>query len=89
MISVTDFKYFILFYLSYFPFSCINILHELQHSMKEAVIQYVVLVYEAAEFCNLVINESLLDHTSGVRSCYPSHTICYLTNRLMSFINKR
>uniref|UniRef100_A0A2N9G2Q1 ERCC4 domain-containing protein n=1 Tax=Fagus sylvatica TaxID=28930 RepID=A0A2N9G2Q1_FAGSY len=44
-------------------------------------IPYVLLVYEANEFCNLVSNESLLDHVSSVRSCYPSYTICYLTNR--------
>ncbi|XP_015886576.3 crossover junction endonuclease EME1B isoform X1 [Ziziphus jujuba] len=52
-------------------------------------IQYVMLVYEAEEFCDLVIKESLLDHVYGVRNRYPSHTVCYLTNRLMSFINKR
>ncbi|XP_062097528.1 crossover junction endonuclease EME1B isoform X2 [Humulus lupulus] len=52
-------------------------------------IQYVLLVYEAEEFCNLVTSESFLDHVSVVRSRYPSHTVCYLTNRLMSFINKR
>ncbi|XP_030498871.2 crossover junction endonuclease EME1B isoform X3 [Cannabis sativa] len=52
-------------------------------------IQYVLLVYEAEEFCNLVTSEAFLDHVSGVRSRYPSHTVCYLTNRLMSFINKR
>ncbi|PON47814.1 ERCC4 domain containing protein [Parasponia andersonii] len=52
-------------------------------------IRYVLLVYEAEEFCNLVASESFLDHVSGVQSRYPSHTVCYLTNRLMSFINKR
>ncbi|CAL5323607.1 unnamed protein product [Camellia sinensis] len=53
-------------------------------------IQYVLIVFEAEEFCNLVTNESLLmDHVSSVRSRYPSHTICYLTNRLMAYINKR
>ncbi|KAF4371659.1 hypothetical protein F8388_008599 [Cannabis sativa] len=44
-------------------------------------IQYVLLVYEAEEFCNLVTSEAFLDHVSGVRSRYPSHTVCYLTNR--------
>ncbi|KAL7230398.1 hypothetical protein ACSBR2_008812 [Camellia fascicularis] len=53
-------------------------------------IQYVLIVFEAEEFCHLVTNESLLmDHVSSVRSRYPSHTICYLTNRLMAYINKR
>ncbi|KAL5753876.1 hypothetical protein ACOSP7_022096 [Xanthoceras sorbifolium] len=52
-------------------------------------ISYVLLVYEAEEFCNLVLNESLLDHVSKVRRHYPSYTVCYLTNRLMAYINKR
>ncbi|XP_058186018.1 uncharacterized protein LOC131303256 isoform X4 [Rhododendron vialii] len=52
-------------------------------------IPYVLLVVEAEEFCNLVINETLMQHVSCVRSRYPSHTICYVTNRLMAYINKR
>ncbi|BBG95989.1 essential meiotic endonuclease 1B, partial [Prunus dulcis] len=58
-------------------------------SPERIEIQYVLLVYEAEEFCNLVINESLLDHVFSVRSRYPSYTVCYLTNRLMAYINKR
>ncbi|XP_065873187.1 crossover junction endonuclease EME1B-like isoform X2 [Euphorbia lathyris] len=52
-------------------------------------IRYVLLVYEAEEFCNLVINQSLLDHVSRVRRCYSNYTVCYVTNRLMAYINKR
>ncbi|KAG5529267.1 hypothetical protein RHGRI_029833 [Rhododendron griersonianum] len=52
-------------------------------------IPYVLLVVEAEEFCNLVINETLMQHVSCVQSRYPSHTICYVTNRLMAYINKR
>ncbi|KAE9449850.1 hypothetical protein C3L33_18265, partial [Rhododendron williamsianum] len=52
-------------------------------------ILYVLLVVEAEEFCNLVINETLMQHVSCVQSRYPSHTICYVTNRLMAYINKR
>ncbi|XP_010526626.1 PREDICTED: crossover junction endonuclease EME1B isoform X7 [Tarenaya hassleriana] len=52
-------------------------------------IQYVLLVYEAEEFCNLVANERLLEHVSRVRSQYPAYTVCYLTNKLMAYINKR
>ncbi|XP_030975388.1 crossover junction endonuclease EME1B-like isoform X1 [Quercus lobata] len=63
--------------------------HISQHSSNGVQIPYVLLVYEAKEFCNLVSNESLLDHVSSVQSCYPSFTICYLTNRLMAYINKR
>ncbi|KAK1586997.1 hypothetical protein Q3G72_008396 [Acer saccharum] len=50
---------------------------------------YVLLVYEAEEFCNLVLSGSLLDHVSRVRRHYPSYTVCYLTNKLMAYINKR
>ncbi|XP_034691527.1 crossover junction endonuclease EME1B-like isoform X1 [Vitis riparia] len=60
-----------------------------QLSPEGMEIPYVLLVYEAEEFCNLVTNESLMDHVLGVQSHYPSHTVCYLTNRLMAYIHKR
>ncbi|KAA8546930.1 hypothetical protein F0562_003359 [Nyssa sinensis] len=60
-----------------------------QLSSEGIKIPYVLLVYEAKEFCSLVLNESLMDHVSFVRSHYPSHTIGYVTNRLMAYINKR
>ncbi|XP_009333754.2 crossover junction endonuclease EME1B isoform X1 [Pyrus x bretschneideri] len=63
--------------------------HLSQLSPKETEIQYMLLVYEAEEFCNVVINESLLDHVLSVRSRYPSYTVCCLTNRLMAYIKKR
>ncbi|XP_062149052.1 crossover junction endonuclease EME1B-like [Alnus glutinosa] len=63
--------------------------HISQISSNGMEIPYILFVYEAEEFCNLVINESLLDHVSSVRSRYPSYTICCLTSRLMSYINKR
>ncbi|XP_061989041.1 crossover junction endonuclease EME1B-like isoform X3 [Rosa rugosa] len=53
-------------------------------------IQYVLLVYESEEFCNLVIKDSLLEHIARVRSIYPSYTVCYLMNRSMAmYINNR
>ena len=61
----------------------------MQLSPEGTDIRYVALVYEAEDFCKLVMSESLLDHVSSVRSLYPSHTICYLTIRLMSYVNKR
>jgi crossover junction endonuclease EME1 len=61
----------------------------MQLSREATDIRYVALVYEAEEFCNLVMSESLLDHVSSVRSHDPSHTICYLTIRLMAYVNKR
>ncbi|CBI21541.3 unnamed protein product, partial [Vitis vinifera] len=60
-----------------------------QLSPEGMEIPYVLLIYEAEEFCNLVTNESLMDHVLGVRSHYPSHTVCYLTNRLMAYIHRR
>ncbi|KAG6660828.1 crossover junction endonuclease EME1B-like isoform X2 [Carya illinoinensis] len=63
--------------------------HLSQLSSNGIEIPYVLLVHEADEFCNLVINEALHDHVSRVRSHYPSYTICYVANRLMAYINKR
>ncbi|KAF8012025.1 hypothetical protein BT93_I0223 [Corymbia citriodora subsp. variegata] len=63
--------------------------HLSQLCPKETVISYIIIVYEAEEFCNLVSSGSLFDHLNGIRSLYPSHTVCYLTNRLMAYINKR
>ncbi|GMJ08661.1 essential meiotic endonuclease 1B [Hibiscus trionum] len=63
--------------------------HISQLSPEGLEIQYVLIVNEAAEFCDLVTSGTLLDHVSRVRSKYPSYTVCYLTNRLMAYINKR
>lgn len=52
-------------------------------------ISYIVIIYEAEEFCNLVMNESLMGHVQSLQHRYPHHTICYITNRLMAYINKR
>lgn len=60
-----------------------------QLSPSGVEIPYVLLVYEADEFCNLVMNQSLMGHVSRVQSHYPAHTVCYLTNKLQSYINKR
>ncbi|GAV64817.1 hypothetical protein CFOL_v3_08332 [Cephalotus follicularis] len=63
--------------------------HSSQHSPETIEIPYVLLVYEAEEFCNLVAKESFLDNVSRVRSRYPSFTVCYVTIRLMAYIHKR
>ncbi|XP_017973080.1 PREDICTED: crossover junction endonuclease EME1B isoform X2 [Theobroma cacao] len=63
--------------------------HISQLSPEGLEIQYVLIVFEAAEFCDLVTNDTLLDHVSRVRSKYPSYTVCYLTNRLRAYVNKR
>ncbi|XP_073149446.1 uncharacterized protein [Henckelia pumila] len=58
-------------------------------SSERIEVSYVLIIYEAEDFCNEIVNESLLDHIHGVQRLYPHHTICYLTNRLMAYINKR
>lgn len=55
----------------------------------ETDVHYVLLIYGAEEFCKVALDGSLMDHISSVRNHYPSYTICCLTNRLMSYINKR
>lgn len=60
-----------------------------QLSSSKIEIPYLLLVYEAKDFCDIVVNESFMDHVSSTRSRYPSHTVCYLTNRLLTYINKR
>ncbi|CAA7044820.1 unnamed protein product [Microthlaspi erraticum] len=52
-------------------------------------IPYVLLVYEAEDFCNLVANERILENISRVRDQYPSYKVCYLTIKLLSYVNKR
>ncbi|KAL0916546.1 hypothetical protein M5K25_014067 [Dendrobium thyrsiflorum] len=65
---------------------CPLILRLLSNMMSD--VPYILLLYQAEEFCDLVVSESLIDHVHTVRSQYPLFTICYLTNKLMSFINK-
>ncbi|KAL2922497.1 Crossover junction endonuclease EME1B [Bienertia sinuspersici] len=61
-----------------------------QLATRKIDIHYILLIYDnAEEFCNQANDGSLTDHISSVRKHYPSYTICCLTNRLMSFINKR
>ncbi|KAG2298568.1 hypothetical protein Bca4012_009807 [Brassica carinata] len=50
---------------------------------------YVLLVYEAEEFCNLVADEKFLENITRVQDQYPSYTVCCLTNKLMSYVKKR
>ncbi|KAL2342965.1 hypothetical protein Fmac_004250 [Flemingia macrophylla] len=63
--------------------------HISQLSTERIEIPYVLLVNEADKFCNLVMNDSLFDQLSSIRSLYPAYTVCYLTNRLLGYINKR
>ncbi|KAG6386731.1 hypothetical protein SASPL_151904 [Salvia splendens] len=56
---------------------------------ERITVSYILVVYEAEELCNLVVNECLMDHVQSVQHCYPHHTVCYVTNKLMAYINKR
>ncbi|KAL5188503.1 Crossover junction endonuclease EME1B [Glycine soja] len=55
--------------------------HISQLSTERIEIPYILLVYEADKFCNLVMNDSLFDQLSSIQSLYPAYTVCYLTNR--------
>lgn len=70
-------------------FADINFIYYLQLSTERIEIPYVLLVYEADKFCNLTLDDSLFDQLCSIRSHYPTYTVCYLTNRLFSYINKR
>ncbi|KAL3004086.1 hypothetical protein AAZX31_08G142700 [Glycine max] len=63
--------------------------HISQLSTERIEIPYVLLIYEAGKFCNLVMNDSLFDQLSSIQSLYPAYTVCYLTNRLLAYINKK
>ncbi|XP_027365346.1 crossover junction endonuclease EME1B-like isoform X2 [Abrus precatorius] len=63
--------------------------HISQHSAERIDIPYILLVYEAEQFCNLTMNDSLFYQLSSIRSHYPAYTVCYITNRLLAYINKR
>ncbi|KAG7641647.1 ERCC4 domain [Arabidopsis suecica] len=52
-------------------------------------IPYLLLVYDAEEFCNLVANGKFLEIISRVQDRYPSYTVCCLTNKIMSYVKKR
>uniref|UniRef100_A0A7N0ZX09 ERCC4 domain-containing protein n=1 Tax=Kalanchoe fedtschenkoi TaxID=63787 RepID=A0A7N0ZX09_KALFE len=58
-------------------------------SFQGTEIQYVSIVLEADEFSSLVTAGSFMDHVSRVQTRYSTYTVCYITNRLMSYIHKR
>lgn len=63
---------------------------ELSKISSEVIdVPYVLFIFEAEEFCNLVNSKSLMSHVSRVQRLYPLHTVCYLTNKLLAYINKR
>jgi hypothetical protein len=76
-------------FVSVLFFTDTKFIYYLQLSTERIEIPYVLLVYEADKFCNLTVNDSLFDQLNDIRSHYPAYTVCYVTNRLFSYINKR
>jgi crossover junction endonuclease EME1 len=60
-----------------------------QDQASTSQVPYILFVLQAEEFCDLVSGGTLLDHVQKVRRQYPEFTICYVTNKLMSFIKRR
>ncbi|CAO2036755.1 unnamed protein product [Urochloa humidicola] len=52
-------------------------------------VPYISFVLQAKEFCDLITNGKFFPHVLEVRKKYPRFTICYITNKLMSHINKQ
>jgi crossover junction endonuclease EME1 len=61
----------------------------LQNQGAISEVPYIAIVLQAEEFCDLVNNGKIFNHVQKVRSKYPTFTICYVTNKLMSYIKKR
>ncbi|CAM0901995.1 unnamed protein product [Alopecurus aequalis] len=51
-------------------------------------VPYILFVLQAEEFCDLISSGSFADHVREVQTRYPTFTICYVTNKLMNYINK-
>ncbi|CAN6459696.1 unnamed protein product [Victoria cruziana] len=63
--------------------------HIAQLSSKGANVPYILFVHEAEAFCNMITNETVINHVQRVQKLYPEYIICYCTNKLMSYISKR
>lgn len=61
----------------------------MQVSPRGLEIQYMLLVYNAEEFCDHATKGTFFGHLSKVRRQYPTYTVCYITNRLLSYISRR
>ncbi|OEL29704.1 Crossover junction endonuclease EME1 [Dichanthelium oligosanthes] len=51
-------------------------------------VPYISIVLQAEEFCDLISNGSFFSHVEEIRNRYPKFTICYITYKLMNYINK-
>ena len=50
--------------------------------------QYIAIVLQAEEFCDLVSKGLLFNHVQKVHKKYQEFRICYVINKLMNHINK-
>ncbi|CAM0902001.1 unnamed protein product [Alopecurus aequalis] len=64
-----------------------KMVHKLdQHPDSVSEVPYILFVFQAEEFCNLLSSGAFWDHVLKVRNQYPTFTICYVTNKLMKYI---
>ncbi|VAH37915.1 unnamed protein product [Triticum turgidum subsp. durum] len=59
-----------------------------QDPASVAEVQYILFVLQAEEFCDLISSGFFWDHVRLVQDRYPTFTVCYVTNKLMNYINK-
>ncbi|KAJ1273156.1 hypothetical protein BS78_06G258700 [Paspalum vaginatum] len=51
-------------------------------------VKYIAIVLQAEEFCDLISNGTFFNHVEKIQKEYPEFTVCYVTNKLMTYINK-
>jgi hypothetical protein len=61
----------------------------MQHPDSVSEMPYILFVLQAEEFCDRINSGVFWDHVVEVQNHYPTFTICYVTNKLMKYINKR
>ncbi|KAM3371100.1 hypothetical protein ACQJBY_018464 [Aegilops geniculata] len=59
-----------------------------QDPASVAEVPYILFVLQAEEFCDLISSGFFWDHVRLVQDRYPTFTVCYITNKLMNYINK-
>ncbi|KAI5010253.1 hypothetical protein ZWY2020_012390 [Hordeum vulgare] len=60
-----------------------------QDPASVAEVPYILFVLQAEEFCDLISSGFFWNHVRLVQERYPTFTVCYITNKLMNYINKR
>eukprot|EP00249_Psilotum_nudum_P018286 c26729_g1_i1 orf=106-2133(+) len=60
-----------------------------QLSLEVVDLSYVLVVLEAEDFTEMIVQGSLDKHILNVQRHYPTFTVCYLINKLMWYLNKK